>query len=965
MTSERWQRVKLLFQAAVERPADERATFLGHAAEDDDVRREVESLLAAETVAVDLLDRPSRAGAEAAATRMSPPSGPARSAPLLSAGHRIGGYEVVSLLGLGGMGEVYRTRDTKLNREVALKVLPAAFAADPNRLARFKREAHVLASLNHPNIAAIYGVEETAGLDALVLELAEGPTLAARVQKGPMAIDEVVSIARQIADALESAHDQGIIHRDLKPSNVKLRPDGVVKVLDFGLAKALAPEPAADGPADAPALFSAADTRDGVLIGTAAYMAPEQARGEPVDRRADIWAFGCVLFEMLSGQAPFRGQTVTAVLVEVIDSDPDWTLIPRGTPPGVGKLVRRCLTKNPRQRLQAIGDARIELDEIDAAAAVDDDRSDVRAGWRERAAWLAAGVATLVALGALRQDGSVENRVESRLDITTAASTDPASLALSPDGQKVIFSAPNADGWPQLWIRYLNDVSAHPLPGTESGRYPFWSPDNRSIGFFATGRLKRLDLDGLSLRDIADAPLGLGGTWNRAGTIVFSPNWVGPLVRVSASGGRPVDVTRMTSQQSGHRLPQFLPDGRRFLFESIESGGIAGVIYAGDVDGGDAVRLVDAGSGATYAPPGYLLFGRGGPAIPRLVAQRFDPERLALSGEPFPIAEAMTAGLDPGSGAVSVAATGLIAYRADSNAGQRQFVWFDRSGKELAALGSPEAATSLNPVLSPDGRQVAVRRSLGENTDIWLLDSRTGLYTRLTSTSGLHNFPVWSPDGRSIAFSANVNRAGLNDLYRKAIDGSETEELLLATAQNKGLSDWSPDGRYLVFRSVDAQSGNDIWALSIADRTTFPVVQTSFDERDAQFSPDGRWIAYQANDTGAFEIWARPFPGPGPPVRISTNGGTQVRWRRDGKELFYIAMNGQLMAVPIQLGKGGQTLEPGGPVALFAARVGGALQGQNRAQYMVAPDGHRFLMNTVLSAATSTITVITNWNGGR
>ena len=953
----------------MERPVDERAAFLVSAAAGDDLapRDRVAGVSDAEDVSfLDRLPLAAEAVLADSVTVSRVPRDEMQSHPMLSPHHRLGSYEVLALIGTGGMGEVYRARDTKLNRDVALKLLPRVFADDPDRLARFRREARILAALNHPNIAAIYGLEESTDVQALVLELVDGPTLADRIERGPIRRDEALPIARQIAEALEAAHEQGIVHRDLKPSNVKVRLDGVLKVLDFGLAKALASEPGEPAAIDhsQSSTHSNAATREGIILGTAAYMSPEQAKGQPVDRRADIWAFGCVLFEMLAGRPAFRGDTVTDLLAAVVRDDPDWAALPQTTPSAIQTLLVRCLKKDPRQRLQAIGDARIEIEEAEHASQVEKSHRRHRGlGLSERVGWIATVVLLVLVTAAvlIRTRRPLAEPAETRLEITTPATTDPASMAISPDGQKVVFSAPSADGRPQLWIRLLDDVTARPLASTEGARYPFWSSDGESIGFFADGRLKRVTAEGGSVREIANAPLGLGGTWNQADTIVFSPNWVGPLLRIPAAGGEPTEVTRLTSGQSGHRFPHFLPDGRHFLFESIESGAVFGAVYVGDIEGAVARRLVGAGAGASFAASGHLLFAQGRPAAATLLAQEFDPDRLLLAGNAVPVAEAITVGLDPGGAALSVSAGGIVAYRADLASGQGQLVWFDRSGKEIEKLGNPDSASSLNPSLSADGQRVAVRRSLGEDADIWLLDTKTGLLGRLTASAGLHNYPIWSPDNRLVAFTTNPNRAGLNDLYWKATDGTGSEELLLATRQNKSPSDWSPDGRFLLFRSVDPNTGNDIWALSVVDRKPFAVVQTRFEERDAQFSPDGKWIAYQSNETGSFEIWARPFPGPGTGVRISNDGGAQVRWRRDGKELFYIAMNGRLMAVPIEFGPQSQTLHAGPPVPLFATRIGGAWQGNNRQQYMVSPDGQRFLMNTVAAEATSTIMVIQNW----
>jgi eukaryotic-like serine/threonine-protein kinase len=877
----------------------------------------------------------------------------------LTPGTRLGVYEVTAQIGEGGMGQVFRATDTTLGREVAIKILPDAFVADPDRMARFEREAQTLASLNHPHIAAIYAVEKSAGMHALVMELVEGDDLSQRIARGAIPLDEALPIAKQIADALEAAHEQGIIHRDLKPANIKVRPDGTVKVLDFGLAKALEPTGAMSASNSmSPTITTPAMTQAGMILGTAAYMSPEQAKGKAIDKRADIWAFGCVLFEMLSGRPPFRGETVSETLADVMKSAPPWQTLSASVPANLQELIRRCLVKEPRQRIRDVGDVRLALEGAFETAAPQTTATATSSALGGRLAWVACAVALLLAVAlaipTVRHLREAPPPVppEMRLEINTPATTDPVSLAISPDGQRIVFVA-TGEGRSRLSLRSLDAVSARLLTGTEGASWPFWSPDGRSIGFFADGKLKRIDIDGGQPQNLTDAPSGRGASWNRDGTIIFTPDF-GSIFRILAAGGEPSPLTRPESpKQTSHRFPQFLPDGRHFLYyvQGIpESSGI----YIGDLQGSQTRRLLDADSAAVYATPGRLLFVRQG----TLFAQDFDVARLELRGNAFPVAERIALDTSAqGSAAVSASAAGPFVYRTGSAGGLRQFVWLDRSGKDIGKAG--DLLSTLSVELSPDGRRVALHQRVNQNIDVWLLELGRGVLSRFTFDPALDVFPIWSPDGSRIVFSSN--RKGPQDLYQKPAVGAGNEELLLATAQDKTPTDWSPDGRFLLYRSVDPKTGYDLWALPMnGDQKPFPVVQTNFDERDAQFSPDGKWIAYQSNESGRFEIYIQPFPGPGSKLQVSTNGGAQVRWGPDGKELFYMALDARLMAVPIQLASNPQTAEPGSPTPLFATRVGGALQGFMQ-QYDVSSDGQRFLMNTITEEAASPITVVLNW----
>jgi Tol biopolymer transport system component len=876
-------------------------------------------------------------------------------------GTRLAHYEVTAHLGSGGMGDVYQATDLKLGRSVALKLLPEAFLRDAERTARFEREARVLASLNHPHIAAIHELLQFEQWQFLVLELVEGETLANRLTRGPIPVEETLRIARQIAEGLEAAHEKGIVHRDLKPANIKITPAGNVKVLDFGLAKVRVQEGAvlsnAPTKVTAPAI--------GTIMGTAAYMSPEQTKGQDADRTSDVWAFGCVLYEMLTGSVAFEGSTVSEIFAGILKGEPDWRRLPGETPEGVRRLLRRCLKKEREGRLHDMADVRIEIDE--ALASKIDDVVIPRGGSRkERIILLSVlGVVTLIAVWmSVIAFRPIPQPAEMRLEINTPeTTTDLDSLAISPDGQQIVFVA-NSEGRPQLWLRSLDSGSARPLSGTDYASLPFWSPDNRNVGFFADSKLKRIDVKGGVAQIIANAPYGRGGAWNQDGTILFAPSPGAPILRTSPTGGQPVAVTKIAApQQVGHAFPQFLPDGHHFLYSVIGSPEGRGV-FVGRLDGFEANRLVDV-EGAVYAT-GQLLFVRE----TRLFAQKFDPVGLTISGNPAPLADNLSVQ------AVSASASGPIVFRPRPSGGAREeLTWFDRSGKEMGTINNqtPNLNQGSALSLSPDGKRVAFFGRIDGNVDVWLIELARGVFNRFTLDAADDIFPVWSPDGATIAFSSNRGKTRNQDLYRKPVSNGE-EELLLETANPKFATDWSPNSRFLLYFSAEPKTGMDIWALPMeGNRKPFTVVQTGFDERLAQFSPDGKWIAFESNESGRFQIYVQPFVEPdgkregvpGGKIQISTNGGAQVRWRRDGKELFYIALDGRLMSVPIQFAADSQGLEPGIPTSLFATRVGGALQSFPRNEYLVSPDGQRFLMNTASEQNSPPITVILNWHPER
>jgi eukaryotic-like serine/threonine-protein kinase len=910
----------------------------------------------------------------------------------LTPGTRIGSYEVHATLGAGGMGEVYRAHDVKLGRAVALKLLPIAFATDAARLARFQREAQVLASLNHPNIAQIYGLEETSAATgtgqatgpALVMELVEGITLADRIAQGPLELDEALGLARQVAEALDGAHERGIIHRDLKPANVMVTPDGVVKVLDFGLA-AIA-EGAGRQPTDvsnSPTLTMAA-TQAGVILGTAGYMSPEQAAGKPVDRRSDIWSFGVLLWEALTGKRLFDGETVSHTLADVLRAEIPFASLPPTTPPAIRLLLERCLDRDRRSRLRDIGEARIAIERYLAhpAGSSHSDRSphEITGRWSVRAvvSWsaalvvlAAAAVLTVVYLGERDRPANVV-----RFQILPPPSTTFTNApVLSPDGRRIAFDAPGPDGRPMLWIRSLDVLDAKPLPGTEGAMAgPLWSPDSRSVSFGMSGfpgQLKKVDISGGRPQVLADIGAFREGAWNADGVILFGVAAKG-LMQVPEAGGTPVPVTLVDAsrREVQHAGPAFLPDGRRFLYHRASDIPENRGIFLGSLDvppeQQSLTRLIAADSDPVFVPTdsggGRILFLREG----TLYAQAFDGVSR-VSGEAVAVAESV--GSIGSYGWFSVSSTGDLAFRTGGTAGgTSELTWFDRQGTQMGTVG-PRSDYALVQV-SPDGKKVVTQKSerlsigaIGsvEGARAWVADVSRGIFGRLNSGEGGEASPAVSPDGH-VAFSTTLK----GDLYWIPDSGvGVAEPLLLNSATVKHPNGFSPDGRFLIFDDHTANR-QDLWILPIelpaggGPRKPIPFVVTSADETFGQFSPNGKWIAYTSDEGGRREVYVQGFaPDRNPATAvgkwtISSAGGDKPRWSKDGKELFYIAPDRRLMAVPV---KTGSTFEPGVAVPLFETRPQGFFP------YAIGDNG-RFLINTrvdVDALAASPVTVVLNW----
>ena len=878
---------------------------------------------------------------------------------------KIAHYQIQSKIGAGGMGEVYRARDTRLGRDVALKVLPEAVARDAERMARFEREAKVLASLNHPNIAHIYGVEESNGTRALVMELVEGRDLAERIKQGPLVLDEAFPIAKQIAEGLEYAHERSVIHRDLKPANVKLTSDGRVKLLDFGLAKALEAETAEEELQNSPTL-SAAATRAGMLLGTAAYMSPEQARGKSVDRRADIWAFGCVLFELITGKSAFSGETISDTLASVIRAEPDWSLLPQTIPTRIRELLRRCLQKDPKQRLQAIGEARIALEAAIAGTAEDATETakepSPRPLWQKILPWAAAVAAILVAFAVTFWRPTPAPRQVMQLSLALpqplAGILDPnpgSPFALSPDASQMVFVGSVAGKPPQLFLLPLDQRTAAPLDGTENATEPFFSPDGQWVGFFALGRLRKVSVHGGPSVDLGEAQVPHGANWAADDSIVYAPNFGSGLMRVAAAGGPPQSLTAPNAKEGevSHRWPQVLPGGKAVLFTIQTSTQVTydeSRIAVLSLQSGKWHTIVEGGSYARYVPSGHIVYARAG----SLMAVPFDLPRLQISGEPVPVLEGLvTTAVTSGGAEYDVAPNGLLAYvPGTARAPESSLVWVDRQG---VARKLPAPLNNYSrPRISPDGKLMAVQIHSNGPSDVWVYDFGRNTLTRLTF-AGNNADPVWTADGRKLIYRSIK---GTPSFQWRAADGSGAEQTLLKLDVDvTGAVPFSvsPNDKILLYSHRGPAGMAVTYTLSLDGRgTTRPYSQSTNQMVDSEFSPDGRWVAYASNESGRQEVYVQPFPGPGGKWMISTSGGAFPRWSRNGHELFYLD-GYKVMSVAVETNP---AFKAGTPRLLFENSSYGSL-----GDYDVAPDGKHFVMITQedVNATPNGLNVVLNW----
>jgi len=870
----------------------------------------------------------------------------------LTTGSRLGPYEIVSPIGAGGMGEVYKARDTRLERDVAVKILRPSESTSEEMKQRFEREAKAISQLSHPNICALYDVGSHEGTEYLVMEYLEGETLASRLAKGPMELGQLIPVGIQIADALDRAHRQGIVHRDLKPGNVMLTKGGV-KLLDFGLAKTLAPQAAQTQLTSLPTMASPQHlTQQGTILGTFQYMAPEQLEGGEADARSDIFALGAVLFEMATGKKAFDGKSQASLIGAILkENPPSVSSIAPMTPPALDRAIATCLSKDPENRFQTAHDVKLQLQWIAEGGSQAGLPAPVaqRRKSREKLAWGLAAAAALVAagfaIGFVRRAPARAQLVRFEIPTPPEITTIDAPR-ISPDGRILAFNATDSTGKNRIWIRALNALKAHALEGTDGAGRPFWSPDGRFIGFVSAGKLQKIDVTGGPPQKICDAPGGSDGTWGTSGVILFDGTGPQPIRRVPASGGTAVDFVKQDASRKERTVawPEFLPDGRHFLYMATGDKPEDSVYRIGSLESPDSKTLASAQTLVSYALPGYLLFVRDR----TLVAQPFDAKALKTTGEPTPLAEQI--GTDSvGLARFSVSRNGTLVYRTGESG--NRFMWMDRSGKEGEAVGDP--ADSRNPAFSPDGERLAYdladpRRG---KTDVWIRDLRRGVSSRFTFDTDDAFAPLWSPDGKQIVYTVG------NDLFVKASEGLGEEKPLLKSDELKFVCDWSRDGKYIAYSSQGKDTSWDIWILpTFGDGKPVPFVKTSFVEMRPVFSPDGRFVAYQSNESGRAEVYVQSFPGPGGKWQISTAGGIEPHWRGDGKELYYRAPDQKVMAVEITAGA---TVTAGTPQPLFQGRFD---TGVAREHYVPVRDGKRFLVVAPLGREAMTpTTVVLNW----
>jgi Tol biopolymer transport system component len=873
----------------------------------------------------------------------------------ISPGSRIGVYEVISPLGEGAMGVVFRARDTKLLRDVALKVLPEHFASSPDRLSRLQREAQVLASLNHPNIAHVYGLEQVGGSECIVMELVEGETLEERLKNGPLPLYDAIDIAKQIADGLATAHEGGIVHRDLKPANIKLTPNGTVKILDFGLAKPVGGRSGGSDPSTLPTMVTG--SMAGGIFGTVAYMSPEQARGRDVDARTDIWAFGCLLYEMLTGRLAFEGPTPTDMIAKIVTGQPDMNALPPDVPASIRLLISAALNKNVQQRLQHIGDTRLFFDQALVPAGAPGPTTVSVARTRGRTGAIVAGFAAgllaalIPALWYLRPHPQA---APPAMRFQIALPDFVAAPSVSPDGRHVTYLGAAPGENPAIWVRAIDSDTVKKLPGSDKPSAAVWSPDGRSIAVVSDGKLKKIDLSSGSLQVICDLTEQVRGmSWGSSDVILLSRKSM--LFRVAADGRTPLtQVMDLDAKRTEtvHALPAFLPDGNHFVFAVGTTEREKGGIFVGSLDGKTKTYLMPLGNRLNTLGyvPGYLLIGGDD-----LIAQPFDASKLTLTGSPMPVVDGLN------SGYFSASDTGVLLFQKASGVpANKQLTWYDRAGRMLAELGGP--ANYGNVEISPTGDRVAVDTMTAGNRDVWMIDVARAVPARITFDPASDWTPVWSPDGSQILFASS--RGNGTHMYQRSASGVGSDRLMLKSDSSEIPVSWSRDGRYVVFSRFKSggAAGVDTWLLSLTgEPKASPFIESPFDKAQARISPDGRWITYITNDSGTYQVVVQSFPDPnGGKWQITAQGGIEPKWRHDGRELYYLAFDGKLMAVPINVDS---TFHAGTPAVLFQTPLSinrGAIPRDRR--YDVAPDG-RFLIATPVAAATQTpvVTVVVNW----
>jgi serine/threonine protein kinase/Tol biopolymer transport system component len=881
----------------------------------------------------------------------------------LTSGAKLGPYEIQSPLGAGGMGEVYRARDVRLDRTVAIKVLASHLSSSPELKQRMEREARAISSLNHPNICHLYDIGSQDGTDYLVMEFLEGETLAERLGKGALPLGETLKIGIAVAEALAVAHRQGIVHRDLKPGNIMLTKGGA-KLMDFGLAKSAVAS--APGGASSAPLLSAARTMSGAspvsplttagtMIGTIQYMSPEQIEGKEADARSDLFALGAVLYEMVTGSRPFGGKSQISVASAILEKEPEpISAVQPLTPPAFEHIISACLAKNPEERFQTAQDVALQLKWIAKSGTQVLRSTEKKGNKREQLAWLIAGVLALMLIAIVllwRGPKGTEQTTYFSAPLPFAA----RSAAVAPNGHTVaIVGHRESEQNNVLWIYEPGSPEATSLADTGGATFPFWSPDGRSLGFFADGKLKKLNLAGGPVQTLCDASTGRGGTWNKDGVILFTPSGtlgVG-LYRISASGGTPTQVTvpDKTLNEDSNRWPVFLPDGIHYLYSAINLSGRRDLysVYLGSLNSNEKRLVVRAKGNAAYAAPGYLLFYRD----QTLFAQHFDTGKFELTGEPVPLLRDVQF-FPRISQAVFAASTGgLLVAQRNADSGASQVLWFDRKGQQIGVALNPGIYGNI--MLASNGRAVASDTTdpASQNTDIWTYDLETGSAKRLTFDPALDSLPIWSPDGSRTVFASN--RELKFDLYLKDTNGAQEEKVIPQDGPDRFPTDWSRDGKYVIYGR-----GPDLWFLTLPELRSTQFLKASSTLKSARFSPDGKWVAYASNESGRWEIYVTSFPEAHGKWQLSNAGGDQPRWRGDGKELFYLSNDNKIMAVPVRTGS---NFDAGTPTALFQANPREMFATSELFSYDVSSDGQKFLINTQLKTAMTPLSVVLNWS---